>query len=260
MAADLPCTMSQRPLRLAAPGLDVAIASAAPEAAARFYTELLGADPVADPAPWRAAAAVRFGGQVIAFREAATHSRSQPGGIYDAVGLRVIGLRVADLDSICAGLMEAGHRVADAGALPGQRPIRFAKDVDGCMLELIGAGSDVSARPRLQVGLTVADADASRSFYRDELGFPEQPPAPISKKITRFGFDVGGSTLKLWQPTRPAAPRPPETEPGLQAILLRLQLPEATGKREVSPQPRTLQDPDANPIELIPPDPTQPSF
>jgi catechol 2,3-dioxygenase-like lactoylglutathione lyase family enzyme len=234
-----------------------------PEAAARFYVDLLGARMVADAAPWGATCAVAFDEQVIALRAAGRSERSVLGGIYDAVGLRVVALLVDDIDALCARLEEAGRRVAEGVALPGQGAIRFAKDVDGCMLELIALTAKPPPRARMQVGLTVAAASASRRFYGETLGLAEQPPVPISRGITRHGFDVGGSTLTLWQPTRQPAPRPPETEPGLEAVAFRvaslgdtLDTLNARGAAPI-PDPSSarpmclLRDPDGNAIELI---------
>lgn len=246
-------------------GLDVVLRCRDPEAAARFYVELLGARVVPDATPWRARCAVAFGEQVIAMRVAERPERSSPGGIYDAIGLRVVGLLVDDIDVLCAGLAGAGRRVAEGVALPGQRPIRFAKDPDGCMLELIACDAASPPRARLQAGLTAASAAASRRFYGETLCFVEQPPVAISRGITRHGFDVGPSTLKLWQPTRPPAARPPETEPGFEAIALRIsslgETLEALHTRGAVPMPlseaastratHVVRDPDGNPIELI---------
>lgn len=226
-------------------GLDAMLATADVDAAAAFYTETLGGHPRVDASPWRAQRAVSFGAQVVAFRPAAEPERSMPKGIYDAIGLRVLSFLVADLDATCARLEARGRRVARGVDLPGRRPIRFARDPDGNTLELIGVARGACPSAPLQVGLTVRDAEASRAFYGGSLGLRAQAPAPISPGITRWGFDVGDATLKLWQPLGdPAAlPRPGAGRIGIEAVGIRVAGAAATRA--------PAEDPDGNRVEWI---------
>jgi len=223
-------------------GLDLVLATADPATAAAFYADVLGASPGPDASPWRADCAVAFGDQVIAFRRAGERQRSSPKGIYDAIGLRVVALFVADLDAVCERLEARGRRVAPGVDLPGKLSIRFARDSDGNTLELIGLVEAAPPPHPLQVGLTVRNADASRAFYSDELGLRPQPPAPISAGVTRYGFDVGPATLKLWQPVGDTAALPLHApgQIGIEAVVL----------RGVAPAPART-DPDGNRIEWM---------
>lgn len=205
-------------------GLDVVLATADCEAAARFYREVLGGRVLEDPSVWRAGCAVGFGDQAIAFRPAAESRRSTARGLYDAIGLRVIALFVPDLDVLCDRLEAAGRRVATGVDLPGRLTVRFARDPDGNTLELIGLEGGACPTSPMQIGLTVRDAAASRAFYADTMGLPTQRPAPISKGVTRYGFDVGGATLKLWQPLGDTAalPRPAPGCIGIESVCMRV--------------------------------------
>ena len=226
-----------------AEGLDLVLATADPAGLAAFYCDVLGGGARDDAALWRAEAAVAFGTQTIAMRSAEEPERSSPRGIYDAIGLRVVALMVENLDNVCARLEAAGRRVAPGVDLPGRGAIRFARDPDGNTLELIGPGSPPPPRP-LQVGLTVRDAAASCAFYEEELGLAAQPTAEISKGVTRHGFDVGGATLKLWQPVGDTAalPLPREGQIGIDSVVLRVLRREETA--------RILTDPDGNRVEV----------
>jgi catechol 2,3-dioxygenase-like lactoylglutathione lyase family enzyme len=226
-----------------AEGFDLVLATADPEAAAAFYRDVLGGTACADASPWRAERVVAFGEQVVAFRRASESVRSSPRGIYEAIGLRVVALFVEDIEAVSERIEATGRRVAAGVDLPGKLAVRFARDADGNTLELIGLGGPVPPWP-LQVGLTVRDADASRAFYADAMGWRAQPEAPISKGVTRFGFDVGPATLKLWQPLGETAelPRHEAGRIGIDAVAVHV------GRRE---RRHEVQDPDGNRIELV---------
>lgn len=224
-------------------GLDLVLASADPAGLAGFYTEVLGGEPMRSASSWHAEAAVGFGDQAVAFRPAAEPARTSPKGIYEAIGWRVVALLVPDVDGVCARIEAGGRRVARGVDLPGRLSVRFARDPDGNTLELIGLDGPAPRQP-LQVGLTARDAEASCAFYEHELGLVPQPKAPISKGITRHGFGVGGTTLKLWQPLGDTAalPGPEPGQIGIEAVALR-----ALGRDETA---RVLFDPDGCRLEL----------
>src|SRR5690349_18033159 len=64
-------------------------------------------------------------------------------------------------------------------------------------------------KPELDVGLVTADADAARAFYRDIMGFEEQPVLPLGGGSTQYRFKVGNHLVKI----NAFAP-PPPVEPG----------------------------------------------
>jgi catechol 2,3-dioxygenase-like lactoylglutathione lyase family enzyme len=141
-------------------------------------------------------------------------------GIYAGLGYRVMGLLVDDLVGLCGRITAAGGRVSEGRDVPGRLPVRFARDPDGNLLELIGLDEKgiSGGESRIQIGLTVSNADASARFYREVMGFAEQARAPIGRGMTRYGFTAGTTTLKLWERT-PAPPR--QSGPPLDAIGIR---------------------------------------
>lgn len=195
-------------LRLDPPHLDVGLVTGELSAAVDFYTRVAGAEPVEETGECGGGerrVRLRLGGQHVELIAPATAPPRQPGGLYAGTGFRVLGLLVDDLDALCERVRAGGRRVAEGLDLPGRLRIRFVKDADGNMIELIGLPEPAGAAlvDRIQLGLTVADAEASRRHYGGVLGLPEQRPVPMRDGMTRYAFDAGGSTIKLWQRPEP---------------------------------------------------------
>jgi catechol 2,3-dioxygenase-like lactoylglutathione lyase family enzyme len=209
---------SEPVLDLARPQLDVGLVTSDVAAASSFYTDVLGFEALPGPR-----ARLRFGAQHIELIAPRPAPARAPGGLSDGTGMRVLGLLIDDLDAVCARIRARGRRVAEGVDLPGRLRIRFARDADGNMLELIGLPEPAGTRlrDRIQIGLTVADAERSRAFYGGALGLPEQPALPMGEDMTRFAFSAGGTTLKLWQ--RPE-PLPSFAGPPLDALGIRFVL------------------------------------
>jgi len=215
-------------LKLAHPHLDVLRVTGDLESAVCFWrdvTQLVVEEIAAGHAT------LRVGEQRL--RLAAPHPAPPraPGGLYAGAGYRVLGLIVDDLEAVCRRIAARGRRVTTAPDLPGRWPIRFARDADGNMLELIGrpASAPPLASDRLQVGLTVADATRIRRFYGETLALPEQAPAAMGGGMVRHAFSVGRSTLKLWARPEPL-PRlsgPPGDAIGIRAVTLQVADPVA---------------------------------
>ena len=121
----------------------------------------------------------------------------EEGGIDAAVGYRLLTLVVPDLDGLLARVEQTGvtgieRDTFDAGSV--QFPLAFLDDPDGNALELVGVAG---AEPSLQVGMTVTDIDRTLHFYRDVLGFDEEPP--ISRNgIDRRSVRFGATSLEFW--------------------------------------------------------------
>jgi glyoxylase I family protein len=123
-------------------------------------------------------------------------------------------------------------------------------------------------KPELDVGLVPADPEATCAFYRDVMGFAEQPSLPLGKRALQRRFRVGGHVLKC-----NCLQEPPARDPGgveraigmrllafivddLDALLARL---DAAGRRHSSlPVPDSAdfrvaftKDPDGNVLELV---------
>src|SRR4051812_38824718 len=123
-------------------------------------------------------------------------------------------------------------------------------------------------KPELDVGLVPSDPDATCTFYREVMGFAQQPSVPLGKRAVQHRFRVGGHVLKC-----NCLGQPPARESGgveraigmrllafivddLDGLLARL---DAAGKKHSSmpvPDSSTFRvaftkDPDGNVLELV---------
>lgn len=256
-------------MKLARPHADVLLLTADLAAALSLWRDRLGFPGVREDG---GRAVVRVGAQSIHLFEPKPAPPRQPGGLYAGIGYRVLTLLLDDLDATCARLRAAGRRVADAPALPGRRPIRFARDADGNMLELIGWPADArrAGIDRLQIGSTVADPARTRRFYGEQLGLTEQPSRPMGDGMTRHAFSAGRSTIKFWSRPEdlPRLSGAPGAALGIRALCLPVErLDETLSELEArgvaisqasalpeDPRVRWIQDPDGSWIALREPD------
>jgi catechol 2,3-dioxygenase-like lactoylglutathione lyase family enzyme len=257
----------RRGLGLARPHLDAWLVTADLPRALSFWTDVVRLD-VIEARPHEATLAV--GGQRLRLAAPEPCPPRASGGLYAGTGYRVLSLVVDDLEALCDRIAARGRRVAPGIDLPGRWPIRFARDADGNMIELIGRPASARAEEvdRLQVGLTVADAARMRGFYARTLGLPEQPARPMGDGMTRYAFSVGHSTLKLWERPGPL-PRltgRPGDAVGIRAVVLTTadageasRLLDARGRRVHDPglpAPDDLawvQDPEGGWLAVAPP-------
>src|SRR3954454_24679185 len=74
------------------------------------------------------------------------------------------------------------------------------------------------------LGIVVADIEASLAFYRDFLGLPFQRKMSMSKTTTLHFLAAGTGAIKLWEVTEPPAPVakgwPLESAPGYRYVTL----------------------------------------
>jgi catechol 2,3-dioxygenase-like lactoylglutathione lyase family enzyme len=120
------------------------------------------------------------------------------------------------------------------------------------------------------LGIVVADIEASLAFYRDFLGLPFQRKMPMSKTTTLHFLGAGTGAIKLWEVTEPPAPVakgwPLESAPGFRYITLSISnIDEVVGDAtaagievrvpvtELMPSVKIaiLADPDGNSVELL---------
>jgi len=182
--------------------LDVGLITGDAERARRFYADVMQLSEAESATCAGGGTRYRFraGRQWLSLYRMAAVPQRQPGGLYDGIGYRVLAFLVDDLDALCERIVAFGGHVAKGVDLPGRLSVRFAKDTDGNMLELLGLaepGGDAT-EDRIQAGLTVADAERSRDFYGRILGWPEHPRHPMPDEMTRYAFSAGTSTLKFW--------------------------------------------------------------
>lgn len=181
--------------------MDVGLVTADAERARRFYGDVME---LAEEEPVSIGGTVtqyrfRAGGQLVKLMDYPDKPKRRPSGLYDGIGYQVLAFFVDDLDALIDRIEANGGRVAPGVDLPGKLRIRFAKDADGNMLELLGLeepGGD-ALKDRVQVGMTVADVENSRHFYGQVLGSSEHPSLPMRDDMTRYAFS-SPHTLKFW--------------------------------------------------------------
>lgn len=120
------------------------------------------------------------------------------------------------------------------------------------------------------IGIVVADIEASLAFYRDLLGLPFERKTPFSKTTTLHFLKAGTGSIKLWEVTEPPAPVakgwPLDAAPGFRYITLSIDnIDEVVAEAqaadveirvpvtEIMPGVRIaiLADPDGNAVELL---------
>jgi catechol 2,3-dioxygenase-like lactoylglutathione lyase family enzyme len=204
-------------MRLAKEQLDVGIVASDAKATVDFYRDVLGLEQLPSAPLGRRLTQhrLRIGKHLVKINEPAEAPAREPGGVERAVGIRLLALVLDDLDAVVGRIQRAGRRY-DARSVPETLPYRvgFTQDPEGNVLELVGLRRAPGERlaTRLQIGLTVADAERSRRFYGELLGLPEETPMKVGGSVgTRYGFVWGATTVKFWAlpqapPARTGAP------------------------------------------------------
>jgi len=195
-------------MHLARPELDVGIASLDVPRAVDFYRDLMGLEslPTRSMGSLGSMSRLRIGDHTLKLYAFTKRPEACPGGTGVANGIRLLAFLLDDLDAVLARFDGAGHAYrrlpmpADAAF-----QVAFAADADGNALELVGLGKPAGGalRTRLQIGLTVSDVAASRRFYGERLGLKEEPEMKLPASMgvvggTRYGFQLGRTTLKFW--------------------------------------------------------------
>jgi catechol 2,3-dioxygenase-like lactoylglutathione lyase family enzyme len=125
--------------------------------------------------------------------------RYQLGGVADATGLRLVTLFFADQAALVRRFEE--HGLPAPMFVPERGPERRAlvQDPDGQAVELVVLQNASAAQlSALEVGLTVADLERSRAFYRSFVGLEELPPADDARfGVKKYSFKHGATTVTL---------------------------------------------------------------
>ena len=158
--------------------------------------------------------------EVKLFPTAMGPSNSAPAG--DVACVRLLTLFYADDAAVTKRFTERGlaaPRFQAMTAHPGSTKAALVQDPAGHWVELvIVPGASPSALARFEIGLAVADAAASRAFYRDLMGLEVLEPLrdPLLG-ATMDGFRHGSVTIRLW-PAKAGAPKDAGTG-GMQYIV-----------------------------------------
>lgn len=124
----------------------------------------------------------------------------QTGGVRDATGLRLLTFFFADEAALAQRFVAAGYATPAFAAERGsKRRSALLSDPDGQAVELVIV-PDVTPEQlaAIEVGLTVADLERSRAFYRGFVGLEELAPADDARFGTKkYSFRHGATTISL---------------------------------------------------------------
>jgi catechol 2,3-dioxygenase-like lactoylglutathione lyase family enzyme len=124
----------------------------------------------------------------------------QPGGVADATGLRLLTFFFADEAALVGRFKEHGLPAPKFESARGsERRSGLVQDPDGQAVELVVLPNASPDELRaIEVGLTVADLDRSRAFYRGFVGLEELAPADDPRFGTKkYSFRHGTTTVTL---------------------------------------------------------------
>ena len=122
------------------------------------------------------------------------------GGVSAATGLRLLTFYFTDEAALKAGFVQHGLPAPEFKDLRSERRrTALVTDPDGQPVELeIVPGATAEQLARIEVGLTVADLERSRAYYRSFVGLEELPPVDDERFGTRkYSFRHGATTISL---------------------------------------------------------------
>jgi catechol 2,3-dioxygenase-like lactoylglutathione lyase family enzyme len=170
------------------------------EAMRAFYGEVLGL--VALPS------SALGGGQMIRypvgdsevklFPVAAGEPNSAP--VDGAVGVRLLTFFFADEQALAARFRAHGYAAPRFVERASGGRAALAQDPDGEWVELVVVpNAPAEALERFEIGLTVANLDANRSFYRDFMGLTESGPTRDDLLgANKYTYTHATTTINLW--------------------------------------------------------------
>ncbi len=212
-------TMPTMPFEMAKPGLDVGVVVSDMQKAKKFYGDALGLRPLpALPIELPGGGTmVRYqaGYTVIKLRTFPTAPPAVEKGTMSANGIRLLTIYIRNAEALASHFTELGFtapKFSPAGT--EARGLAFVNDPDGNRIELLDYGERQSEFDRVQIGLTVSNAEKAREFYGKVLGLKERPgvllPANFAADTMEYFFEAGATTIKFWAPK---TERPTRTGP-----------------------------------------------
>lgn len=186
--------------RMISPALDVGLVPQDFDAMLAFYKEGLGM-PRLEDMEFADIRLTRFGaGQgIVKFNQSPSAPEKLTSGLHESRGMKLLTIVVPDLEATSASLVKAGF---DALSIDDhtQYTLAFTHDPNNTMVELVGAPDFCDGAVLNAVGLTVNDADATRSFLTNVLGFEAGKSEDLpALGTTKHEFVAGDTTLKVWQ-------------------------------------------------------------
>lgn len=167
-----------------------------------FYGEVLGFKQLSTINVGNGGGVARFqaGAQELKLTRRVVGRHYESGGVSSATGLRLLTFFFADEPALTQRFRAHGLALPAFEQLPGEhRRTALVQDPDGQSVELvILPGATTEALAAIEVGLTVADLERSREFYRQFVGLEELPPVHDARFGTlRYAFRHGATTINL---------------------------------------------------------------
>jgi catechol 2,3-dioxygenase-like lactoylglutathione lyase family enzyme len=168
-----------------------------PERMFEFYRDVLGFERIPNIG---AVGRLQTGGSEFKLQRRGADEQYLPGGPQGATGFRLVGFSFDDEAALVARFERHGYPVPEFRSVPGSATrVALTADPDGQPVELI-VMPDASAMTlqQIEIGLTVADIERSRGFYREFVGLEEL--APIEDPVlgtTKYPFRHGSTLITL---------------------------------------------------------------
>jgi catechol 2,3-dioxygenase-like lactoylglutathione lyase family enzyme len=167
-----------------------------------FYGGVLGFKQLSTINVGNGGGVARFqaGAQELKLTRRVADRRYEPGGVKAATGLRLLTFFFADEPALVQRFEQNGQPAPEFTMLAGDsRRSALVADPDGQPVELvIVPGATPEQLAQIEVGLTVADLERSRDFYRSFVGLEELPPVRDARfGTTKYGFKHGATTISL---------------------------------------------------------------
>jgi catechol 2,3-dioxygenase-like lactoylglutathione lyase family enzyme len=183
--------------------------SVAPEKMYEFYGGVLGFKQLTTlnvNGTGGGVARFQAGAQELKLTRRVENRKYVAGGVADATGLRLLTFFFDDEAALKERFGQHGYAAPTFAPQPGtSRRAALVMDPDGQAVELVVvAGASPDVLQAIEVGLTVADLDGSRAFYRNFVGLEELTPVADERfGTTNYSFRHGATTITLRSFGRP---------------------------------------------------------
>lgn len=167
-----------------------------------FYGGVLGFSQLSTLNVGNGGGVARFqaGAQELKLTRRVADRKYESGGVRAATGLRLLTFFFADEAQLSARFAQHGLAVPEFTDFrrEGKRAA-LVTDPDGQQVELVIAPNATPAQlASIEVGLTVADLERARAFYRDFVGLDELPASDDERFATRkYSYRHGATTISL---------------------------------------------------------------
>jgi catechol 2,3-dioxygenase-like lactoylglutathione lyase family enzyme len=167
-----------------------------------FYGDVLGFKQLSTLNVGNGGGVARFqaGAQELKLTRRVGDRSYEGGGVRAATGLRLLTFFFADEAALTARFVQHGLAAPEFTSYRREgRRSALVRDPDGQDVELVVVPDATTEQlANIEIGLTVADLDRSRAFYRSFVGLEELPPVDDELFGTRkYSYRHGATTISL---------------------------------------------------------------